>query len=70
MSRVEGALSSEQTWDLLDFGPGTIKLITTNAAAPEANRTAVNPAASASSPRNAIRHNIEFSANATSANVV
>jgi len=44
--------------------------MTINATAPDANRTAVKPAASASPVRNAIRQSIELKANATSANAV
>ena len=38
--------------------------------APDTSLTAVNPAASASPPRNAIRQRIELNANAASAKVV
>ena len=72
MSRVPSELSKviPETWDFWDLGRETNQLITINATAPDTSLTAVNPAASASSPRNAKRHNIEFNANATRARVV
>jgi hypothetical protein len=48
----------------------TRRLMTIKAAAPDTSLTAVKPAASASPPLNANRHNIELNANATSAKAV
>jgi len=44
--------------------------MTISAAAPDASLTAVNPAASASSPLSANRHNMELNAKAISAKAV